>query len=1038
MRLFLPPLFLLCGVSTALFAQTPQDLAVPLHVAIGTNPPGVLVSWPNPEASDIQLRRRLKGQPGTAWTVVLEEVHTFRDGYYDNVDLVNAETYEYALERKTGPLTAYGYAYAALAAPVVDARGKLLIFIDSLTADQLGADLINFKNDLRGEGWQTVPFKTGPYTTVQGVKNQIVNAYNADPGQVKAVLLIGSVPVPYAGSQARDQRPDHVGAWPCDAYYGDIDGLWTDELVNVTSSARPANRNVPGDGKFDQNTLPSAVELAVGRLDFRHLSPALFGMPPVELLRRYLAKNHRWRTGQFAVPNRAVVDDHLGWSNGEAFAADGFRNAYPLMASSQVVTGDFLSNDGSRYLLGFGAGANGTYTSGEGVATAADFATDSANVVFATFFGDYFGDWDYESNPLLPAALASKGGLLACGWAGRPHWLLQGLAAGETIGYCVQETQNAQYNDAYGHSAGESGTHVALLGDPTLRAQIVKPATQLSAKSNCTHVNLRWTASPDPAVLGYLIYRASDVNGPYIRLTTNAIPGTTWSDMNPVADTLYYSVRAVKLETVPGGGHFYNAGTGVIQSVIFLPGTLPTILGLGGDLNCQVSSLTLGAHFQAGTTVQWFKPNGAPLGGYVATEGGVYTVVATAQNGCTAAAFATVTVDTLLPLLILPSTVVLDCSHPTEFYTLPADTTNTIAYLWNNAPVPAGTTIDLGTAGVLHVSSSRNGCSHTYAVMVSINFIPPGAEAISDGNALDCSHASVQLFGQSSVTNAAYSWTHNGGEFSLLQNPIATLAGEYCLTVTGLNGCTSVDCVQVEANPEAVTVQILASTGPCNNGDSIVLSSQVTGGTLPFQYAWSNGTTSGNVTLPPGFSGALDLTVTDAHGCVGGSGFSIAPPLTAVVLTNDESVGGAADGSIDLEVTGGVPPYHYEWSNGRTTEDLDSLSSGTYYVSCTDITGCLLAFPVDILTTVGTSEALAAEYGLRIFPNPATDIAGVYFREKTAAVIQLTDLAGRLIVSRVGEESAFLLNTSLLDNGLYVLWVELPTGRTRYKLVVAR
>ncbi len=145
----------------------------------------MLLSWPSPEPADIQLRRRVKGQPGDAWTVLLDETNTFRNGYYDTTHLTAFQTYEYALERNTGAFKAQGYAYAALQAPVVDARGKILVFIDSLTADQLGADLIAFKNDLRGEGWQPVPFKTGNYTTVQWVKNQIVQAYTADPGQVK-------------------------------------------------------------------------------------------------------------------------------------------------------------------------------------------------------------------------------------------------------------------------------------------------------------------------------------------------------------------------------------------------------------------------------------------------------------------------------------------------------------------------------------------------------------------------------------------------------------------------------------------------------------------------------------------------------------------------------------------------------------------------------------------------------------------------------------------------------------------------------------
>ncbi len=844
--------------------------------------------------------------------------------------------------------------------------------------------------------------------------------------------------MPYAGSEARDQQSDHAGAWPADAYYGDVDGVWTDDGVNVTSPARAANRNVPGDGKFDQNTLPSAVELPVGRLDFRHLSPALFGLPPVELLRRYLLKNHRWRTGQFEVPNRAVVDDQLGWSGGEAFAAGGFRNAYPLVESSQVVAGDFLTATNQRYLLGFGAGADGSYTSAGGVGDAGDFATDSVNIVFANFFGDYFGDWDYESNPLLPAALASKGSLLACGWAGRPHWLLQGLAAGETIGYCLQETQNAQYNEAYGHFEGESGTHVALLGDPTLRARVVKPATQLSAVSNCTQVNLHWTASPDPTVLGYLVYRAFGQDGPYTRLTPNAITGTEWSDLNPVADTLYYSVRALKLETTPGGGHYYNSSTGVLQSVIFLPGTLPTILGLGGTLNCQVHSLTLGAHFEPpGSAFHWYKPDGSLLNGYTATEGGIYRVVVTAPNGCTAAAYATVMVDTLLPLPLLPAAVMLDCAHPTALYTVPADTTNKIHYTWNGTPVLSGEVIDLVASSVLTVSSSGNGCSKTYTVLVTSDFTLPGAEASSDGQALDCTHSTVPLYGSSGTSNVQYAWTDANGHLSFEQNIVATVGGAYCLTVTALNGCTATDCISVEASGEAVAVQILSNLGLCNDGSSINLGANVTSGTPPFQYSWSNGQTSPYIDLTPGFSGDLALTVTDDHQCVGMAFFTVLPQLSVFALKNNESVSGAADGYIDLQVGGGAPPYSYLWSNGSTMQDLDSLVGGVYMVTCTDAVGCSVVLTVPISTTVG-ADVLVLEHGLRIFPNPAKDAVGVYFREQETATIRLTDLAGRMIATQTREAAAFLLDTSALRSGLYVLWVELPAGRIGYRVVVER
>lgn len=1027
-RFLLTSAFLLLFIR--FFAQNPQDAAVPVHISAGLAPPAVLINWVNTSPSDVLLRRRVKGQAGNSWTTLVNAQGTMLDGYFD-FDVSSSEIYEYAVELKTGGVTAYGYGYANFLTPEIDYRGKLIVFVDSTTADQLGADLIAWKNDMRGEGWQILPYHTGPSTTVQWIKSRIQQEYNADPVNVKAVVLIGEVPVPYSGSLARDNQPDHAGAWPADAYYGDVNGIWTDNTVNVVSSARLANRNVPGDGKFDQNNIPSPVELAVGRLDFRHLSAGVFGLSPVELLRRYFQKNHLYRTGQLNIPAQALVDDNLGWSAGEAFAADGYRNAYPLTGPDQVYSGDILANTNpQKFLTGYAAGAFGSYSGASGIGTSAQVAQDTVQVVFAGLFGNYFGDWDYEFNPLMPAFLATRGAVLACGWAGRPHWMLQGLASGETIGFCLKETQNAQYNDAYGHFNGESGTHVSLLGDPTLRAQVVRPVTNLTANSNCTKVNLHWTAAADPDVLGYIVYRAFDPNGPFNRVSTGLVTSTSWEDLAPVSGTIYYSIRALKLETIPGGGAFYNTSTGPIQSVVFVPGNGPTAIGLGGSLNCNNLTVGLGTNFQPPTcTYQWFKPNGQPLGGTLASEGGVYTVVVTAPNGCTTAAYATVFQDTMLPEVNFPQIAIQNCVNPLATYTVPAAQQD-IHYSFNGAPVTPGQVLTLHNNDAFTVSSSGNGCSKTFLVSVQQDFTTP-VVSISGGGTLDCNHSSVQLTAAATPPGAAFSWSSGENTAAIT----AAAPGQYCCTATLPNGCTSSSCAQVFLSNSQVNPNAMFLGDPCAAG-SKTLQSSPNGGVPPYQYMWSTGSTGNTTTVPGTFTGNVSLTVTDASGCMSTATLPVAAGIELLALTTRPSSPMASDGHIDLFVTGGLAPLAYSWSNGAATEDIFSLSSNTYTVTVTGANGCTAVLSVPLYATSAVSEP-ENDWHFEVSPIPVGDEMHVSWKNFTGnyLVLKLYDLSGRSLGEKAGVADSLDWDLSDLPAGVYFLFAETDKGNKIRKVV---
>lgn len=554
---------LLCMVGTVRAIGT-RDYAVELHAAGTNTPPTLVLDWTSsPDgvgAASITVARKELGAASWGNSISLGAGASA----YTDTSVTVGVTYEYKVTRvRSDGVTAYGYVAAGIDVPAVHSRGTAVMLVDATLAPLAASEIERFTGDLYGDGWAVIRHdipRTNKVTAIRG----LIQADRVADSNVTTVIILGCVPQPYSGNLNPDGH--FARAMPTDAYFADTDGMWTDTTVDDTSAPLPRNDNVPGDGKFDQDTNPSTLELDVGRIDFRDFPAfALAGESATNtearLLRRYLDKDHAWRQRQFTVPARGLIDDSFLLTKGDPFAAVGWRNYAALAGGSNVIAADWFNTGVNGYLLAFGAGS-GSADSCAAVGDSAAFATRDSRVVFTFLFGSYFEDWNY-TNSLLRAPLANGGYGLTCSWGARPNWFIHQMGMGQTIGYCARQTANN--NGLYLPTTSyQKMVHIGLMGDPTLRLHGVAPPTELTASTNGTVLNLTWTHSADAGqsgFRGYYVYRASGLGGPWTRLTETATNVTHYTDPSPTGGAVY-KVCAARW-TDSNSGRYENLSQGV-------------------------------------------------------------------------------------------------------------------------------------------------------------------------------------------------------------------------------------------------------------------------------------------------------------------------------------------------------------------------------------------------------------------------------------------------------------------------------------------
>ncbi len=322
--------------------------------------------------------------------------------------------------------------------------------------------------------------------------------------------------------------------------------------------------------------------LDVGRVDLSNLPQLQALGSETELLRNYVRKNRRFRYKEVDYARRMILfGTGFEWQPTRP-ASNGFRESpafFGQEAYDCVEKNEFLPVlQNNAYLWARGDGG-GHFQGASGVGRTQNFvgiptSTDPAQQIaydprspFFTIFGSWFGDWDSRDN-FLRAFLATPGHGLTNAWVGNNHWFADSLALGYNIGRPMKELHLNQNNTAHGYTLpfrdrsfynGGARTHMALMGDPTLRIFVVAPPRNVAVN---LQRQISWNPSPDSSIVGYHIYRSAQELGPYSRLTNDPVAATSFSDPAPIANA-WYMVRAIKFETT-GSGTFYNASQGIM------------------------------------------------------------------------------------------------------------------------------------------------------------------------------------------------------------------------------------------------------------------------------------------------------------------------------------------------------------------------------------------------------------------------------------------------------------------------------------------
>ena len=519
------------------------------------------------------------------------------------------------------------------------------------------------------------------------------------------------------------------------------------------------------------------------------------------------------------------------------------------------------------------------------------------------------------SNPATCASSTGTATATATGGTGSFGFFWSNGNVGATIGGLAAGTYQVTAVDANSCGAVTSVTVGASSGS-------------LSASASSSPINCGFNGSATVAINGgtapFNVFWNTGQTQTSITVTSAGTYNVTVTDANGCSATSSTTVSS------SGGGLSLTASN------------TPVSCGTNGSATVAVSG---------GTAPYSFLWNTSQTQASISlSSGGTYAVTVTDATGCSAttSTFVNANNQGTFTINLSSTSAICTASNGSASSSVTNGGQAPFSYIWSNGQNTANLTgVSAGSYAV--TVTDATGCSVSASTLISSSSGSLNAST-SSANAL-CTRANGTATVSPSGGNSPFSYLwSNGANTASISN---LSVGTYQVTVTDANGCQANASANVSATNISVTATSNTTASNCliPTGSASVSPSN---GLAPYTYLWDTGSTTAmlsNVGV-----GLYSVTITDANGCQGVLNNIVVNSANGPVVNLSATDANCQnpDGTATANVSGGLAPYSYFWSNGQLGSQAIGLIAGTYGLTVSDANSCETIVSITVNSDPGT------------------------------------------------------------------------------------